>query len=52
MLSLHSVVMIYVLDSGPYQAVLGGSLREPKLRAALQAHVADLARALLERMAR
>jgi AcrR family transcriptional regulator len=52
MLSLHSVVMIYVLDSAPYQAVLGGSLREPKLRAALQAHVGDLARALLERMAR
>ena len=53
MLSMHSVVMVYVLDSAPYQAVLGGSLRrDARLREALRLHVADLAHALLDRMAR
>jgi AcrR family transcriptional regulator len=52
MLSMHSVVMLYALDSGPYQAVLGGSLCEAPLRDALRAHVAELAHALLDRMAR
>jgi AcrR family transcriptional regulator len=53
MLSMHSVVMVYVLDSGPYQAVLGGSLvRDSRLRETLRLHVAELAHALLERMAR
>jgi AcrR family transcriptional regulator len=51
MLSMHSVVMVYALDSGPYRAVLGGSLREPQLHDALRLHVAELAHALLERMA-
>lgn len=52
MLSMHSVVMVYALDSGPYQAVLGGSLRDVRRREALRLHVADLAHALLDRMAR
>ena len=53
MLSMHSVVMVYVLDSGPYQAVLGGSLRrDGRLRETLRLHVAELAHALLDRMAR
>jgi AcrR family transcriptional regulator len=51
MLSMHSVVLVYALDSGPYQAVLGGSLRESRLRDALRQHVADLAHVLLDRMA-
>lgn len=53
MLSVHSVVMVYLLDSGPYQAVLGGSLvRDVRLRETLRLHVAELAHALLDRMAR
>ena len=52
MLTMHSVVMVYALDSGPYRAVLGGSLRETRRRDALRAHVAELAHALLDRMAR
>ena len=52
MLTMHSVVMVYALDSGPYRAVLGGSLRETRLRDALRVHVGELARALLDRMAR
>jgi AcrR family transcriptional regulator len=51
MLSVHSVLMVYLLDSGPYRAVLGGSLTDPPLRDAVRRHVADLAHALLARMA-
>jgi len=51
MLSMHSVVMIYALDSGPYRAVLGGGLDEPARCDALREHVAELAQALLDRMA-
>jgi AcrR family transcriptional regulator len=52
MLTMHSVVMAYALDSGPYRAVLGGSLRDSRLGDALRVHVAELAQALLDRMAR
>ena len=52
MLTMHSVVMIYALDSGPYRAVLGGSLLDPRLHGALRAHVGELAHALIDRMAR
>jgi AcrR family transcriptional regulator len=52
MLTMHSVVMVYALDSGPYRAVLGGSLEEVRLRDALRVHIAELAHALLDRMAR
>lgn len=51
MLTMHSVVMVYALDSAPYRTVLGGSLREVRLRDALRVHVAELAHALLDRMA-
>lgn len=51
MLTMHSVVMVYALDSAPYRNVLGGSLREVRLRDALRVHVAELAHALLDRMA-
>ena len=52
MLTMHSVVMVYALDSGPYRAVLGGSVQDGPLRDALRTHVAELAQALLDRMAR
>lgn len=52
MLTMHSVVMVYALDSAPYRAVLGGGVAQPRLRDALRLHVGQLAHALLERMAR
>ncbi|HWP64379.1 MAG TPA: helix-turn-helix domain-containing protein [Candidatus Limnocylindria bacterium] len=51
MLTMHSVVMVYALDSAPYCTVLGGSVQDPRLADALRTHVAELACALLERMA-
>jgi AcrR family transcriptional regulator len=52
MLTMHSVVMGYALDSAPYRAVLGGSVQDARLHDAIRQHVADLAHALLGRMAR
>ena len=51
MLSLHSVVMVYALDSPPYRAVLGGSLTDRGVGEAVRVHLGQLARGLLERMA-
>jgi AcrR family transcriptional regulator len=46
MLSVHSVLLVYLLDSRPYQSLLGGSVRSGPLREELQAHVALLVRRL------
>jgi AcrR family transcriptional regulator len=46
MLSVHSVLLVYLLDSRPYQSLLGGSIRSAPLRDQLQAHVALLVRRL------
>ncbi len=47
MLSVHSVVLVYLLDSRPYQSVLGGSVRDGALRGEVQAHVKHVVHALL-----
>jgi len=47
MLSVHSVMLIYLLDSQSYQSVLGGSVRSGPLREQVRAHVRRLVQALL-----
>jgi len=47
MLSVHSVLMLYMLDSAPYRSVLGGSIREPVLREQVRGHVKQLVHGLL-----
>ena len=47
MLSVHSVLLVYLLDSRPYQSLLGGSVRRGALRGRLQAHVVRLVQRLL-----
>jgi AcrR family transcriptional regulator len=47
MLSVHSMLLVYLLDSRPYQSLLGGSVRQGELREALRVHVVDLVNRLL-----
>jgi AcrR family transcriptional regulator len=47
MLSVHSVMLIYLLDSQSYQSLLGGSVRSGPLRDEVRAHVTHLVHALL-----
>jgi AcrR family transcriptional regulator len=47
MLSVHSVMLVYLLDSQAYRSVLGGSVREGALRAQVRDHVKRLVHALL-----
>lgn len=47
MLSLHSVVLVYLLDSQAYRSLLGGSVRESPLREQVRAHVLELVHTLL-----
>ena len=47
MLSVHAVLLVYLLDSRPYQTILGGSVRSGPLRAQLRAHVSHLVQRLL-----
>jgi AcrR family transcriptional regulator len=47
MLSVHSVVMVYLLDGPAYRSLLGGSVRESPLREQVLAHVTRLVHALL-----
>jgi AcrR family transcriptional regulator len=47
MLSVHSVMLVYLLDSRPYQSLLGGSVRTDPLRARVRAHVTQLVKSLL-----
>src|SRR5262249_21063138 len=47
MLSVHSVMMLYLLDSQSYQSVLGGSVRNGALREQVCDHVKSLVHALL-----
>lgn len=48
MLSVHSALLVYLLDSRFYQALLGGSVRESPLRDQVRAHLVRLVQALLE----
>ena len=47
MLSVHAVLLVYLLDSRPYQTILGGSVRRGALRAQLRAHVSHLVQRLV-----
>jgi AcrR family transcriptional regulator len=47
MLSVHSVILLYLLDSHSYQSVLGGSVRNGSLREQVRGHVKHLVHALL-----
>lgn len=47
MLSVHSVMLVYLLDSPSYRSLLGGSVRQSPLREQVRAHIARLVHALL-----
>ena len=47
MLSVHSVLLVYLLDSRSYASVLGGSVRDGSLRARVREHVIELVHKLL-----
>jgi AcrR family transcriptional regulator len=47
MLSMHSVLLVYLLDSRSYQSLLGGSVRSGPLREQVGRHVAQLVHRLL-----
>jgi AcrR family transcriptional regulator len=48
MLSLNSVLLVYLLDSQAYRSLLGGSVRESPLREQVRAHVLHLVHTLLD----
>jgi AcrR family transcriptional regulator len=47
MLSLHSVMLVYLLDSRSYRTLLGGSVRTGPLRDRVREHVTQLVNRLL-----
>ncbi len=47
MLSVHSVLLVYLLDSRWYQSLLGGSVRSAPLRDQVRRHVTELVQRLL-----
>jgi len=47
MLSMHSVLLVYLLDSRSYQSLLGGSVRTGSLRDQVRRHVTQLVHRLL-----
>ena len=47
MLSLHSVLLLYMLDSSTYRSLLGGSVFAAPLRAQVERHLVRLVEALL-----
>jgi AcrR family transcriptional regulator len=47
MLSAHSVLLLYMLDSSSYQSLLGGSVFASPLRAQVERHLVRLVEALL-----
>ena len=47
MLSVHSVLLVYLLDSRWYQSLLGGSVRSGPLREQVRRHVTQLVHRLL-----
>ena len=47
MLSIHSVMLVYLLDSGAYRSLLGGSVRAEPLRGRVREHVTQLVQRLL-----
>ncbi len=47
MLSVHAVLLVYLLDSRPYQSLLGGSVRRAPLRDEVRRHLIQLVHRLL-----
>jgi len=47
MLSVHAVLLVYLLDSRPYQSLLGGSVRRQPLRDQVRHHLTGLVHRLL-----
>jgi hypothetical protein len=47
MLSVHSVMLLYMLDSQQFVALLGSSIRAPELRLRLRDHMTRLVHSLL-----
>jgi AcrR family transcriptional regulator len=47
MLSLHAVLLVYMLDSRSYRSLLGGSVRSAPLRERVRQHVTELVQRLL-----
>jgi AcrR family transcriptional regulator len=50
MLSIHSMLLVYLLDSPMYRLALGESVRDPAMRRAVRAHVVDAVNALMDRL--
>jgi AcrR family transcriptional regulator len=47
MLTVHSVLLLFMLDSQQFAGLLGGSVRSPQLRARLRPHIIDLVHLLI-----
>jgi len=47
MLTIHSVVLLFLLDSRQFTSLLGGSVYEPALRRRVRAHIVNLVPRLL-----
>lgn len=52
MLSIHSVLLVYLLDSPMYRLALGDSVRTAGMREAVRGHVVDVVNALMDRLVR
>lgn len=42
LLTVHSVLLVFMLDSQQFAALLGGSVRSPELRSRLRPHITNL----------
>lgn len=47
MLTVHSVLLLFMLDSHQFATLLGGSVRSPELRARLKPHITNLVHMLI-----
>ena len=47
MLTVHSVLLLFMLDSQQFASLLGGSVRSPALRARLRPHIINLVHMLM-----
>ncbi len=47
MLTVHSVLLLFMLDSQHFASLLGGSVRSPALRARLRPHIINLVHMLI-----
>jgi len=47
MLTVHSVLLLFMLDSQQFAGLLGGSVRSPEMRARLRPHIIDLVHVLM-----